>query len=206
MRVVKSIFVIAAMAGFPAYAADMELRDTIAPAQYATAFTWTGVYVGGSIGLGKIVDYDGLLDLNLRGRNDTVSAHAGYMHQVGNLVFGAEYEYTQYDMEFLVQPIDLPSRIYVTESHSIFGRVGLAMDRFQVYGVAGFAHYTIDSPVVPSFPITDWKPVVGAGVDYAVNDHVILGGRYTYGWYDDFADRPYSGYLEHYSARMSMKF
>lgn len=206
MRIHSGIMILALAACGPAFGADLELRDTIPQEKFHSAFSWTGFYAGVSLGSSNIEDHDGTVNLDLSGRNDPAGVFIGYTQQVGDFVIGAEYEYLNLDMQFIIDAFNLPSGIYVEDSHSVMARMGIAMDRLQVYGTAGMTKVTVDSPTVPNFPVSDWKPIVGAGVDYAVTDHVILGARYTYAWYEDFDGRPYTGNLEHYSVRLGVKF
>ena len=155
---------------------------------------------------GEIVTSDGhvvapgiTIPLYSWGSNDNVGFHAGVMKQHGSLVYGLEYEYINQDIQFIGEGIG-PYGIYVTNSHAGFGRLGLAADRFQFYGLLGTTWAETNNG------LDDFTFSFGAGLDVAVHDNVILGMRWNRSEFSGFDNTQIEGDMEQVSARVSLKF
>ena len=186
-----------------AIAADHTLGGPIADDPGKGGFSWTGAYVGVTYGSNSIVDYDPTFILGpttFTGEVQKFGVHAGYQFDMGRFSIGAEYEYMPLDMQFVDNGGIGPIPVYVEDVHALRGRIGLNIDRVQIYALAGMSYYTVN------VGFADWKPNVGVGFDIAVTDHVILGAQYSHGWYGEFDGQPFEGKFDQYAVRIGYKF
>ena len=151
-------------------------------------FTWTGPSVGvlggyswdgeeiftntWSHGVGRSGGFGGLA--------------AGYDYQINNIVVvGAEAEYNFSDIRGSVSPLPTYTlTTHVSSFGSVDGHLGLAFDRFQVYGLGGLALGSIQHSITLTGIETDnfsafqtgydW----GGGIKYAFTNNWIVGAEY----------------------------
>ncbi|WP_162244888.1 outer membrane protein [Aminobacter sp. DSM 101952] len=185
---VASISVAASM---PSAASDV--------ASAATAgFVWTGGYVGLQVGhawgdsyyddgFGSFINYDpkGVIG----------GAYAGYNHQFGNLVIGAEADLNFSGIERGRAPEEYEgggsSDVHYGTAEmkwngTIRARLGYAVDRFLPYVAAGvaFAKYDIAlmhddfSHFERSTAVPGWT--LGGGIEYAATDNLMVRAEYRY--------------------------
>lgn len=185
-----------------ASAADLEVITQPDDAR----FSWTGIYVGGSIGKARAEDdfpqfptpFGPLAEhFEADGRN--YGFHAGYMHQFGNFVIGGEYEYLDLGIQYsgdLLGPIPL----YLEDTHFLKLRGGIAYDRIQVFGFGGGAKSNLNTGD------KDWTKLAGAGVDYALTNNFIIGAQYSYSWFNSFDGQDVTGNFDNMSIRATIKF
>ena len=198
-------FTALAISATPALAADVIDREM----EQINRSSWDGWYIGGSIGTAKAKDHDEAfpiapgftIPLTSEGENTSRGFHAGYMHQFGSLVVGAEYEYVDLDIQFIGQGLG-PLPVYLEDSHLLKGRLGYAMGSAMAYVTGGMAYTRTNEAV----GLKDWTPMVGAGVSLAVTDNIIIGGEYTHSYFDEFDGQAISGHLDNLSFRVSFKF
>lgn len=170
-------------------------------------FSWSGFYMGVSVGHGKAEDDDeafpiapGItIELHSEGEDWTKGFHAGYQHQMGSFVVGAEWEYQNIDIQFEGDGIG-PIPVYIEDSHTLRLRGGIALDRAHFY-VSGGMQYT-----TTNVDLADWAYTVGAGMEYALTDNVVAGVQYDHSWFEDFDGRPIDGTYNRFSARFGVKF
>jgi outer membrane immunogenic protein len=164
-----------------AVAADIyQMPPTSETAAYyapASAFTWSGPYAGlqGGYGWGSS-DVDGLV-VPTRGWQG--GAFAGYNFQPsGALVLGIEGDINASGKK----GTSAGTTVSNTWNGSIRGRVGVAVDRFLVYGAGGVAFGNIKaSSIAGSDSATKVGWTAGLGVQAAVmeNVHARLEARHT---------------------------
>ncbi len=167
---------------------------------YAPVYNWSGLYYGGSVGLG-IADIEHYYDRQ-NGKNDhgqvwgdasglVVSGHVGYNHMMPSLwVIGVEAElgYLGISDEKIVIKDDDILRVETGFFGTLRGRLGYAFGRFMPYVTAGFAFVDVDnaggnpanaarfkttSGIQPGF-------AVGAGAEYAFQGGWIGRVEYLY--------------------------
>lgn len=172
---------------------------------------WSGFYVGAHAG--KVVDGDASYTYTETGNyefagttklidiDDAVyGVQAGYLHQFGWLVVGAEGSVTfgGFDGEIRENPPPVGND-YVTSTegdniYALTGRAGFAFERFLAYGKAGYAwtdydfsasFFNKDGPggtngtqVKISNSFNEAGPVYGGGVEFALTEHITLGAEY----------------------------
>ena len=109
--------------------------------------------------------------------------HIGYDVQFnGGLVVGGYL-----DADFGSAPIELGSE-EIGEVDAVargMGRLGLALDRVLVYGQGGVAFVSADIPSFGDEDVDEFGYAVGAGIDFALTDKVVLGADYVF---HDFSD------------------
>lgn len=184
----------------------------------ATGFVWTGGYIGINGGwANRGIDANAL---HPDGDGLSLGGHLGYLHQFGNnIVLGVEGDIRYVDLDASA-PCDNPAFTCHAKQDweaSIRARAGYAVDRFLPYVTGGvaFTHFEgAVSSAVTTFPdeanLTGWT--LGAGIDYAVTDTLIVGLEYLhadYGKHDFTYDVLYddvSVKTDTIRARFSYKF
>lgn len=150
-----------------------------------SSFAWTGFYVGAHVGGGFIeardlsnpgggIESDGIIGGGL----------VGYNIQAGELVVGLEADISIGDFDggnlggggFI-------SSVSPDVMGTIRGRMGLALDRFLVYGTGGLLFADMD--VGHTDPVTTLNSdyhsfVLGGGVEWAVTDTINVRAEYLY--------------------------
>ena len=112
--------------------------------------------------------------------------HAGFNYQLGGIVLGIEGDAEALNSRSRFDGIGLSARASQDWQGSARARLGLAFDRLMVYGTGGvsFTEYErrVFAPGALSERLTSartgWN--VGAGVNFAFTDHLILGAEYRY--------------------------
>ena len=163
--------------------------------QVAPVFSWTGGYIGlqagyawGSSNIDQIggpgfvdTDPDGFLG----------GVYGGYNYQMSNnIVIGAELDVVfgnvDGDGQVFLAP-GVPSGVTATEELNWSGaarlRLGYAVDRFLPYIAGGVAFGDVDissNGGGPSFGDTFTGWTIGAGLDYAMTDNLLLRAEYRY--------------------------
>lgn len=160
------------------------------------AFTWTGFYIGGHAGLATgqtagEVDLGGLFAINTD--YDMSGAlwggHVGYNYQMGHTVLGIEGTWSALDLNgsetcVLVLKCARSADWLAT----LVGRVGYAMDRAMVYGLAGIAWGDVETNVTDNIVglaqfsggETHLGWVVGVGIEYAIAPTVLVRIEYNH--------------------------
>lgn len=217
IRYLIAASVAALTAASAAQAADVVAAQEPAPVVAAPAFSWTGFYAGGQIG-GSWSDTDvkghsAVIDYTKSFSPDPSGfiggLYAGYNFDIGNnVVLGIETDWVWGDMDendkFTYNKVGdvVSSKLKEKWAGATRARVGYAMDRWMPYLAGGVAYSKVDSnyrlksskgDVYPTYSangsdtLTGWT--IGAGVDYAMTDHLILRAEYRY---TDFGDEDYS--------------
>ncbi|GEO84640.1 MULTISPECIES: outer membrane protein [Alphaproteobacteria] len=179
-------------------AANAQAADPAA--EIATAYDWSGVYLGGvgSYGFGKDDwSIDGHYDLD---GADFGGGVIGYNHQLGNFVVGAELVgqfghmqesgWPDYTYEALVD---------------VKVRAGYAADRalFYVSGGYSFARFDEDGD---AFDLHGYN--IGGGIDFALTENVVLGAEYTFRSLngDAASNQDMDGKVSTIAAKLTYKF
>lgn len=175
----------------PAIAADAvvmrhEQPDAVPLAAKAT--DWSGLYLGLSAGRGRLdgsLEVQGLAPLQGDFDGPLYGLFVGYNKQFDNNVLAgieADLEHNENANQLLSVFGDLAGK---TEwQGSVRGRIGYALDRLLVYMTAGYATTRAEAEIdgVGSASASFSGYTVGAGIDYAVSEH--LFGRVDYRYYD----------------------
>ncbi len=200
MRILPVAVALALMSG-SAMAADLTYEAPPVEPVIA-AFTWTGFVAGVNAGYGwGDVDYDFHSEGYYNdGPGDSfghsvdgafLGGHVGYNYQINNVVLGIEGALFWSD----IGKSDVQSPYYDSDRFETnvdwFGtltpRIGYAFDRAHLFAKGGLAFGKVESSahdtnsgisVSDSSTRTGWT--VGAGVEYAVTDNVLLGLEYNY--------------------------
>lgn len=178
------IFVLSSGAG---EAADLAGRAEV---------NWSAPYIGISGGYGWLRDVDRSFAPALRSSGDdvVVGAHAGYLHQFGAFVVGAEAEYMRLGINFEGFPID------VDDAVSAKARAGFAFDRLLLTGHAGASYITTN------IGLKDWGWVAGAGADYLLSENVAAGVSWDHMQFNRFDGTLIDGQIDLVKARVDFRF
>ena len=168
------------------------------PVQIATAYNWTGIYVGGHVGYsrGRLTsNNDATIDHEPDGLVGGV--HMGANWQWNWLVVGVETDLalSNIDGEDSTTAVGFNADVDSKMKYlgTVRGRLGVAFDRTLIYMTGGYAYSEIDARVrvsqggIPFVSGSDqislqgWA--IGAGIEQAVTNHVIVRLEYLY---DDF--------------------
>ncbi|RJT32114.1 porin family protein [Mesorhizobium waimense] len=203
-----------------AFAADLgtELPMT------APGFDWTGYYAGLQAGYGwGSSDISGTEGEPFAASPDLdggfVGGHVAGLWQFNQAVVGARAELNYASINGFaslgpVNSIGTDMRWF----GSVDAEAGFATDRWLIYGVGGVAFAGIETSqdAATSFASTRTSAgwTVGAGVDYALTDKLIVGAQYRYYDFgkehfdapDDFLDRDQSVKLHTVGVNFSYKF
>ena len=211
---------VAALMGSTAYAADLP-APMAAPAPMpmmsspATAFSWTGFYLGlhGGYGWG---DADSDLSSGLEGDIAGASVdldgwfggvQGGYNYQMGNFVLGLEADASWSGIDgdgsgdgtvgAGPTPVTYNSQVDLDWLATVRLRAGFAIDRALIYGTGGvaFAQVNYDYDVTDGTDtisgsndenMTGWT--IGGGVEYAATQNFMVKLEYLYTDLGDFDD------------------
>lgn len=146
----------------------------IEPSQPET--DWTGFYAGLQYGQGSAdLDADGIGSLEL-GDFDAYGVHAGYLHDMGRYVLGAELDYNKVEPDEGDEDGDLIR---------LRGRAGIDLGRFMPYLTAGVARISAD---VGDDDLSETGFTFGIGADFAVTDKFTIGAEYSKAIFSDVLD------------------
>ncbi|MGD0185983.1 MAG: outer membrane protein [Roseiarcus sp.] len=191
-----------------AFASDLPTMKGPPPAPVPPpVFNWTGFYIGGNIG--GVWTQDGVVDLDplnygdIPGNSNTLGlsgllggVQAGYNYQVQSFVLGVEG-----DLDFSSAKGSFSNFLHgepAVHSASLpfFGdiraRVGVAFDRFLPYVTGGVVFANLNNSLVDyDYPFslnrgstaTGWT--VGAGVEYAIDNHWSVKAEYLFMQFPD---------------------
>ncbi|MHA3914638.1 outer membrane protein [Halovulum sp. GXIMD14793] len=161
-----------------------------APVQAAD---WNGFYLGGQVGY----SFGDTTGVSLPVEGALGGVHAGYNHDLGTTVIGAEIDYDIADIEVLGPVITLDQLAHVKL------KLGYDGGRFLAYGTAGAAWANISGL---GSSVDDFGYMVGVGLDYQVTDRITIGTEYNYNIFDDFNSSGDGIDLHTVQARMSFHF
>jgi opacity protein-like surface antigen len=198
MKKLLSGAALAVLFASPAFAADAIMSPEPAPAPVVTApaFDWTGFYVGAQLGYGWAGSDNGTLGADDSADGIVGGPHVGYNYDLGNWVVGAEIDYDFTDLDF-----GAGDQIKGIGRGKL--KVGADLGRTLIYGTGGVAYTNAQ---VAGDDANDWGYTVGAGVDFAATDHVIVGAEYTYNKFDDVDSTGVDFDAHTFTARVGYKF
>ena len=198
-----SASVAALMVATGAQAADLSHPSVYkAPPAPMPAWSWTGFYVGGT--LGAVAGHDGVsndpaslttyLDnpINISSTGLIGGLEAGYNWQISQVVLGIEGDVSWSSLNQSGTASTLISKTgtfssRLDELSTIRGRLGWAFDRALLYGTGGVAFADLkDQFADPDFPLTatpgssltGWT--AGGGIEYALTDHWTAKAEYLH--------------------------
>lgn len=196
----KHRFLASASVGAILLSGSAQARDIAAkPVVMPPAFSWTGFYVGANIGSARMnstISDDPSTPINFLGVPSDVNGsgtiggiQAGYNYQLSNLLLGVETDLSFASREQSISGIGGSTfgtyTTRLTRLSTVRGRIGLAVDRFLVYGTGGVAFASIKNDFDDTaFPfnansnktLTGWTG--GFGVEYAFSDHWTAKAEY----------------------------
>ena len=184
-----------------AFAADLGARPyTKAPiAAPVLTYDWTGFYIGADVGYGwgrstgTLANAAGGFPVpySLDPSGVIGGGFLGYNYQFSNVVLGVEADWQAADLNASgAFPLFLPYNIgtKIKDYGSVRGRLGLAFDRWMVFGTAGAAwgswetSYAVGgaTPFVTSSVSSHAGWTAGAGVEYAFTNNWLARAEYRY--------------------------
>lgn len=160
----------AAFAG--GYVAPVVQADPVVVTETAAApgVDWTGFYAGLQYGQGDLEGAYGGVAVDA-GDFDAFGVHAGYNHDFGKYVLGAELDYNKVDPEDVDGDADLVR---------LKGRAGADLGRFMPYVTLGVAHLSGDD--------SETGFMYGLGADFMATEKFVIGLEYANHEFDDVAN------------------
>ena len=215
MTSLRKILLSTAVAAFatPALAADVIESIPTPPVAIEVPFTWTGAYVGGQVGF---------LNANIdlppgQGFGDADGViggfHLGYNYQfVSGLVLGAYVDYDFADADIGFVPLGSTDAEIDAVARGMV-KVGYGIGRGLIYAQGGVAYVSadVDNSLLAGRDDSEFGYAVGAGLDFAVTDNVIVGADYLCHNVDGFgidgvADTDVDVNAHTFRAKFSYKF
>ncbi len=183
--------------------ATLDMAPTTAPAQSGTGTDsvitrsalrgslsdWTGIQ--GGIQFGQAWFEDTFPD---QAKGAVAGMYIGYNHQIGNVVVGAEADYSYVGDQFDVIPVTIQN------ASTLRLRAGYAFDNFLVYGTGGLTYVNAE------FFGESWGHNYGAGVDYALTDHTSIGVQYLHHVFDNYNETTIDASADVVSVRAGYRF
>lgn len=171
------------------------------PAPPPPAWSWTGFYVGGT--LGGVASHDSVSNdpattvrwlvspINMNGAGVIGGLEAGYNWQISKLVLGIEGDISWSSLRKSASetpPADAVLSSSLNSLGTIRGRLGWAFDRALFYGTVGVAFANLQDRLtettgvpftaVTGSSLTGWT--AGGGVEYALTDHWTVKAEYLH--------------------------
>ena len=144
----------------------------LAPAM-AQAQDWTGAYGGLTVGGSDITATVKAADAELEGDGSSVGFFAGYNYQMGNIVYGGEFDLDGTDYEIA------DGAVKVESTARLKARIGAPIGNGLAYGVVGAVGAT-------SNDVKDGRGVlVGAGYDMKLAENLLIGSEVLFHNFDD---------------------
>ena len=137
---------------------------------------WTGFYVGGQLGYGKVTADD--FDEDATGA--TYGVHAGYLYDLGTIVLGGELDYDATTIEGTVGGDDVAVDGVARAKLRIGYDAGDWMPDLTVGGARAMTSGAVDGEGDGTF--------AGLGLDYRLSDSLRVGAEVLQHQFDDFDD------------------
>ena len=223
---VTSASIAALMLASGAQAADLSRPPVYkAPVAPPPAWSWTGFYVGGT--LGGVVGHSSIANdpassqpwlgnpLNVNGSGVIGGLEAGYNWQVSQVVFGIEGDVSWSSLrKSAVQAPPGFADIFSSSLNAlgtIRGRLGWAFDRVLVYGTGGVAFANLkdqlaDAPVpfTASTGSSETGWTAGGGIEYALTDHWTAKAEYLHVGFSNRTAMGGLGYVFDYKDKLDI--
>jgi outer membrane immunogenic protein len=193
-----------ALSSVAVMAADLPMQ-TKAPLMAAPVFSWTGCYVGASVGGGvsrtNVQNSEGISGPQGNGTGAIAGGQLGCNYQDGNWVFGLEGEGFWSGIKGTTvtsgnglngEGFRDSTTVQNTNDFTIAARAGIAFDRTFIYGKGGWAwgNYKVngsDSVGVPAFFTSTSNQsgylnglLVGVGIEHALTRNWTIKAEYDY--------------------------
>lgn len=187
---------VAVITSTSAYAADAIVAQEPAPIAIAPSFSWAGAYFGGQVGYGwgraKLENRTNGSTSEFKPNGFIGGLYTGYNFDTGNnfilgLDANVDYNNLKKSRDFITSgnPVQTTGETQLRWSGAVRARAGYAIDRFMPYIAGGVAFGGIKNSLriggeesSKSKTQTGWT--VGAGIDYAATNNVLLRLEYRY--------------------------
>jgi outer membrane immunogenic protein len=160
-----------------------------APAMVPPPFSWTGLYLGmqGGYGWGKESYTDNIFGaVNHSAQGGIFGGVLGYRYQIGQLVLGVEGTGSWADITDTVSAGGFSENLKARSIYTATGQIGwAALPQTLLYAKGGWAGASINTNLNgPGFSAGNSQSpsgwTVGAGIDYAVTQNIVLGVEYDH--------------------------
>lgn len=176
----------AALAG--GYTPPVEQPVVVAPVTVApvTTYSWSGFYAGAQVGRMsgtlKFPDATGIADTDVSA--NSYGIHAGYLHDFGRFVGGAELSYNK------LNSIDVDGRDDTYSGHMTQGKLlaGYNAGRVLPYVSLGASRISVSDAGIDSASVKANGYFVGLGAKFAVTNNFLVGAEVQRHRYNDVKD------------------
>ncbi|MBL0375413.1 porin family protein [Rhizobium sp. KVB221] len=205
-----SLAVLAVFVASPAVAADIATEPTPSPiVEEATAYDWTGAYIGIHKGGGWLNG-----DFSIPGASASenfngflMGTFGGYNFTFDNFVIGVEGDVSYNWNDNRYHAFGTHGDIGTDWAGSLRGRVGYAFDQTLIYATGGWAatRGVIDTPFGDEDrTFNGWT--AGAGIDWAVTQNIFVRGEYRFSDYDNKTVRGVDVELDQHQATIGVAY
>ncbi|MGX5735359.1 outer membrane protein [Bosea thiooxidans] len=182
---------------FSAAAGAADLRGVVLPPAPAlpALYSWSGFYAGvqggyswgsSQIRVGDAAGPFAPVSFRLDDNLAFGGVHAGFNYQMGGIVLGIEGDVEVIDSSSHFTNGGLTGRITQDWQGAARARIGYAFDRLMIYAAGGASFTDYERRVYDGAGLserltsarTGWN--IGAGVNFAFTDNLILGAEYRY--------------------------
>lgn len=181
-----------------AAAADIPMKLPPADVTATPAYSWTGLYIGGNVGVAwSSIDwtfFNGATSepISQNVSNWVAGGQIGYLYQFNtNWVAGVEVSWSGTDLKETSVSSAVPDRLRqskITDLLLVTGRIGYASSDWLGYVKGGYANSNVDfNTVVASNALAttsssgrDSGWIVGGGVEYAISPYISAGLEYNF--------------------------
>ncbi|MEO8883545.1 MAG: outer membrane beta-barrel protein [Devosia sp.] len=195
-KVLLGAVVAALLSSTGVMAADLAMPAAAVLAPVPAANDWTGFYLGVFGGLGAsshdfgIVTPGPTANATISGNGGFGGIQGGYNFDLGGAVLGVSADLALANIGASVNVTGIgPGSINASSTIDYFGtvqgRVGLPVDNLLIYAHGGYAYAHEKQTVTGLGPAINFDQghsgyVIGAGIDYAINQNLSLETEYSY--------------------------
>jgi opacity protein-like surface antigen/outer membrane receptor protein involved in Fe transport len=168
---------------------DYSGRFEVAAPRAPLSYDWTGFYLGlnagGAFGTNTATVSSGGGSASVNEPGFIGGAQVGANYQTGSVVWGFEADYDASTQNQSLQPGTVSGTAQMPWLATLRGRLGVAFDRYLVYGTAGGAAGELRSIIaIPagttSTTVTYGTWTAGVGIEYGITDNLSARVEYLY--------------------------
>ena len=165
---------------------------------------WGGFYAGLSYGINELNARQTTEDISTAVEGNALGVFLGYNHQYRQAVFGIEMSYNQAADATTDTPGNIDSDDNILSQTKLKGRIGYDAGRFMPYAMIGLGKFDMETNGDAAIMFS--QMTYGAGVDFAVTPHFIVGIEYSAFQSDELNTFPLSADANSVEIRASYRF
>lgn len=180
----------------PVVVAPAPTAPVVVPVAPVATSNWSGGYVGGQLGYGRLAVDDGDDEFDSLVEEDTYDGalyglHAGYRFDFGSIVAGAELDFDGANIEIPAEDLDSEEPLEVGSIRRLKAQLGFDAGRVLPYVTAGLAQAVIqsdDEGLDEDLGGTYDGRFIGVGASYMLSDNFMVGVEALRHSFDDLEE------------------